>query len=166
LDGEEVMTALRSYAAADLVWMHPLNQTFATELSSETPQSFAARAARACVALVAPPDRGFLLAFDQEPAPGAIHFTWLAQHSSDFVYVDRIVTAPHARGQGLARDFYEALYQIAFERGAKRITCEVNFNPPNPDSDAFHAAMGFAEIGRGEMPGGKIVRYLARELTP
>jgi predicted GNAT superfamily acetyltransferase len=159
-------TALRPYTAEDLRWMHPLNQSFATELSSETPQSLAARAARACVALVAPPDRGFLLAFDQEPAPGAIHFGWLAQQSADFIYVDRIVTAPHARGQGLARVCYEALYGIARGRGAKRITCEVNLSPPNPASDAFHAAMGFAEIGRNQMPGGKIVRYLALDLAP
>ncbi|MFZ4069026.1 MAG: GNAT family N-acetyltransferase [Caulobacterales bacterium] len=156
--------SLRPYTEADLDWMHPLNQRFATELSSETPESFAVRALRACVALVAPPDRGFLLAFDQEPAQGAIHFGWLSKNSADFIYVDRIVTAPHARGQGLARAFYEALFDIARGRSAKRITCEVNLSPPNPTSDAFHAAMGFTEIGRNDLPKGKIVRYLAREL--
>jgi uncharacterized protein len=158
------MTALRRYTQADLAWMHALNQGFATELSDETPASFAARAARACTALVAAPELGFLLAFDQEPALGAINFNWLAQHSSQFVYVDRIVTAPHARGQGLARALYQALFTAARDRGAKRITCEVNLDPPNPASDAFHAAMGFTEIGRAELPGGKIVWYLERLL--
>ncbi len=42
--------------------------------------------------------------------------------------------------------------------------CEVNHAPPNPGSDAFHARMGFGEIGRAVLSGGKTVRYLRRPL--
>ena len=36
---------------------------------------------------------------------------------------------------------------------------------PNPASDAFHAALGFSEVGGGAIHGGaKTVRYLTRVL--
>ena len=39
--------------------------------------------------------------------------------------------------------------------------CEVNCDPPNPVSDAFHAALGFREIGRARIvERSKTVRYL------
>jgi len=38
-------------------------------------------------------------------------------------------------------------------------------DPPNPASDAFHAAHGFSEVGRSAIHGGsKTVRYLSRAL--
>jgi hypothetical protein len=45
------------------------------------------------------------------------------------------------------------------------VVCEVNSDPPNPASDAFHAAMEFSEVGRAAIHhGSKTVRYLARVL--
>jgi uncharacterized protein len=45
------------------------------------------------------------------------------------------------------------------------VVCEVNSDPPNPVSDAFHLAMEFIEVGRAAIrQGSKTVRYLAREL--
>ena len=47
------------------------------------------------------------------------------------------------------------------------LTCEVNVAPPNPVSHAFHAAMGFVEVGRqGTEGGAKTVALLARSLEP
>jgi predicted GNAT superfamily acetyltransferase len=43
--------------------------------------------------------------------------------------------------------------------GHSMICCEVNVDPPNPASDAFHASLGFHEIGRASMANGKVVRY-------
>jgi predicted GNAT superfamily acetyltransferase len=46
------------------------------------------------------------------------------------------------------------------------IVCEVNLDPPNPASDAFHAALGFAEVGTAVIDNGdKTVRYLSRRLA-
>jgi predicted GNAT superfamily acetyltransferase len=45
------------------------------------------------------------------------------------------------------------------------VTCEVNADPPNPASDAFHAALGFAIAGQALIHGGsKSVRYFTRSL--
>jgi uncharacterized protein len=47
------------------------------------------------------------------------------------------------------------------------VVCEVNISPPNPASDAFHAALGFAEVGSASVYGeSKTVRYLSRALVP
>jgi hypothetical protein len=49
----------------------------------------------------------------------------------------------------------------ACEAGYTRVCCEVNVEPPNPGSDAFHANLGFEEIGRAFVPEReKTVRYL------
>ena len=82
-----------------------------------------------------------------------------------FVYVDRIVVAPSARGRGLARRLYDELIRTATEAGHDRVVCEVNLDPPNPQSDAFHAALGFQPLATARIHGGtKTVRYMARSL--
>src|SRR5436305_7919565 len=84
--------------------------------------------------------------------------------SSDLV--DRIVVAQATRGRGLARRLYDELIREALRTGHERIVCEVNLSPPNPESDAFHAALGFTEVGSACIHGGaKTVRYLELRLT-
>ena len=53
---------------------------------------------------------------------------------------------------------------VAREAGHTALVCEVNLEPPNPVSDAFHASLGFTELGRGSPTPGKVVRYLCRDL--
>ena len=65
-----------------------------------------------------------------------------------FRYVDRVAVDPSAQGSGIGRALYEAAVARAAEVGAVEVTCEVNLEPPNPDSQAFHARMGFVEVGR------------------
>jgi predicted GNAT superfamily acetyltransferase len=108
--------------------------------------------------------RALLLAFDQAAAYDGPNFLWFRDRLDRFVYVDRVVVAPKARGQGLARTLYAALFDHSTALGHDRIVCEVNLDPPNPGSDAFHAALGFAEVGRATARG-KTVRYLSRSLA-
>lgn len=112
-------------------------------------------------------DDAFILTFDQNARYSGQNFLWFKQRFDRFVYVDRIVVASLARGRGLARRFYEELFQRALSAGHSRITCEVNQVPPNLASDAFHARLGFAEVGTAILDAsGKTVRYLAREIGP
>ena len=105
----------------------------------------------------------FMLAFAEGAAYDSPNYVWLSARYPRFTYVDRIVVAPQARGRGLARALYEGLIAETRRSGRPLVTCEVNLEPPNPGSDAFHAALGFEEVGRGAPGGGsKIVRYLAR----
>ena len=103
---------------------------------------------------------GFLIAFDQDADYASPNFIWFKAQRARFVYIDRVIVAPHARGRGLARVFYEGLIAHARAAGHHRIVCEVNLDPPNPGSLAFHAAMGFVAVGEARLPNGKTVRYM------
>jgi GNAT superfamily N-acetyltransferase len=93
------------------------------------------------------------------------NFLWFRSRLARFVYVDRVVVAVGARGRGHARRLYLDLFERARLAGHDRVVCEVNSTPPNPGSDAFHAALGFTQIGAETIHGGaKTVRYLLREL--
>ena len=104
----------------------------------------------------------FLLAFDQDARYDSPNFIWFRARYPRFVYVDRIVVAPSARGRGCARRLYADLFEHAVRAGHDRVVCEVNKMPPNPASDAFHAALGFVEVGTASVHGGsRTVRYLS-----
>jgi predicted GNAT superfamily acetyltransferase len=108
----------------------------------------------------------FLLAFDQDTRYDNPNFLWFRARYPRFVYVDRIVVASSARGRGCARRLYDDLFEHAIRAGHDRVVCEINMNPPNPASDAFHAALGFVEVGSASIyNGSKTVRYLSRQLA-
>ena len=74
-----------------------------------------------------------------------------------------VVITGGSRGLGLARGLYDEVFAAAAQAGHWIVGCEVNVEPPNPVSDAFHEALGFAEVGRAPLCGGqKVVRYLVK----
>ena len=84
------------------------------------------------------------------------------EQGTSFVYVDRIVLAAHLRGRGLGPQLYAAVFAEARKVGADEVLCEVNIEPPNPGSLAFHSRLGFVEIGRQSTKGGaNLVSLLA-----
>jgi uncharacterized protein len=107
----------------------------------------------------------FIIAFDETGNYDSENFLWFKARYPHFVYVDRVVVAAAARGQGLARQLYEALFAAARTEGYPCIVCEVNSDPPNPASDAFHATLGFAVVGEQTFSAkNKSVRYLCKEI--
>lgn len=107
-----------------------------------------------------------LIAFDQDADYDSPNFRWLRERLLRFVYVDRIIVADDQRGGGIAHLMYRDLFRRAREAGHQCVVCEVNLVPPNPASDAFHAKMGFTEIGRATLADGKkTVRYLTKHLA-
>jgi uncharacterized protein len=142
-----------------------LNNAHAVELSWLEPERFAELVGRAFIACRIGSD-AFLLAFDQDADYDSPNFVWFRERLARFVYVDRVVVAPQARGQGHARRLYDELFERARRAGHDQVVCEVNAEPPNPVSHAFHAALGFREIGRAAIHDrAKTVRYLRRALS-
>jgi hypothetical protein len=138
-----------------------LNNAHAIELSWLEPERLAYLVARAFLALRVGEADALLIAFDQDASYDSPNFLWFQSRLPRFVYVDRVVVAPHARGRHLASRLYAALFDAARRAGHDRIVCEVNSAPPNPVSDAFHARLGFTELGAAAIHGGsKTVRYL------
>jgi uncharacterized protein len=157
--------AIRDLAPADVAWVHALNQANGEELSFMEAQDFEAMLSRARFARVLDPEAAFLLAYDQPPTTDSPNFAWVRQHYPQALYIDRIAVAPHARRQGVARQLYEDLFHQATTQGFPQIACEINATPPNPASDAFHAALGFQPVGEARLEGrGKTVRYYVCDL--
>jgi predicted GNAT superfamily acetyltransferase len=148
---QAAMLALNNLHAEELSWLEP------EQLAYLTSEAFFARRIGHLDA--------FILTFDQDADYQSPNFLWFRARHPRFVYVDRVVVATHARGRGLARRLYEELFDAARTAGHALVTCEVNADPPNPASDAFHAALGFIETGSAKLDGGrKAVRYFVRNL--
>jgi uncharacterized protein len=146
--------------------MLALNNTHAQELSWLEPERLEHLVSEAFLARRIGELDAFLLAFDQAARYDSPNFLWFRARYPRFVYVDRIVVASSARGRGHARRLYDDLFEHARRAGQERVVCEVNTIPPNPDSDALHAALGFVEVGAASIHGGsKTVRYLERRLS-
>jgi predicted GNAT superfamily acetyltransferase len=151
-DIEPAVLALNNEHAEELSWLEP------ARLSELVGHAFYARRIGDLEA--------FLLAFDQDADYDSPNFLWFRERYPRFVYVDRIAVAPTARGRGHARHLYEDLFAVASAKRHDVVVCEVNSDPPNPGSDAFHAALGFAEVGHAAIHGGrKSVRYFAKRLA-
>jgi predicted GNAT superfamily acetyltransferase len=143
-----------------------LNNEHATELSWLDADRLIELVGRAFLARRIGAVDAFLLAFDQDADYDSPNFLWFRSRYPRFVYVDRIVVAGSSRGRGHARRLYDDLFRHALRAGHERVVCEVNRQPPNPASDALHAALGFTEVGTASIHGGgKTVRYLARMLA-
>ncbi|MBN9242762.1 MAG: GNAT family N-acetyltransferase [Mesorhizobium sp.] len=149
---EAAVLALNNRHAAELSWLEP------KRLSDLLGQAFHARRIGSVEA--------FLITFDQDAAYDSPNFLWFRQRYPRFVYVDRVAVAASARGRGHARRLYEELFARAGAVGHTLVTCEVNADPPNLASDAFHTALGFGEVGAAAIHGGtKTVRYYAKTLA-
>jgi len=113
-------------------------------------------------------DRGstaLLIALDHNAAYVNPNFQWFKERRSSFVYIDRVIVAQSSRGQGTGKKLYQDLFAAAKKAGHDRVVCEVNINPPNTVSEAFHASMGFTGIGEATiLHGKKTVRYFEKIL--
>jgi uncharacterized protein len=113
-------------------------------------------------------DRGataFLIALDHNASYGSPNFMWFKASRESFIYIDRIIVSSVARGMGIARLLYDDLFARAKQAGHDRVVCEVNIEPPNLVSEAFHVAMGFDVVGEASIyDGTKTVRYFQKRL--
>lgn len=114
---------------------------------------------------------GRVIAFVLGFAPGApydsVNYRWFDARYDDFLYVDRIVVARSHRGHGLGALLYRDLFATARERGAARVVCEYDTEPPNPASAAFHLRFGFVEVGtQRTADGAKAVSLQCAALKP
>ncbi|CAN5149906.1 GNAT family N-acetyltransferase [soil metagenome] len=92
-------------------------------------------------------------------------YRWLEARGSNFLYVDRIVVADGTRGKGIGRCLYDAVFELARSEGRTEVTCEVNIEPVNPESLAFHARLGFERVGELDTKDGSVrVALLAAAL--
>ena len=105
---------------------------------------------------------GFMIVLQQGLDYPSLNYRFFCGNYSKFDYVDRIVIGEAFRGKKLGT----ALYQHLMEESRKKIiTCEVNLLPPNPNSMAFHKALGFNKVAEQKTEGGeKSVAMMVKRL--
>lgn len=100
--------------------------------------------------------------------PGAAYpsdnYRWFEEAFSRHLYIDRIAVTQEARRSGAGRALYARAAELAIETKEERLTAEVNEDPPNPDSMAFHRRMGFHPLATRLSGSGKTVVMLERAL--
>ena len=99
---------------------------------------------------------GFLIGFDPGSTYASENYSFFEQRGSDSLYVDRIVVDEGRRNQRLGRLLYDHAFRLARAAGRSEVTCEVNVEPPNPRSLAFHTRLGFVEVARQGTKGGSV----------
>ncbi len=142
-----------------------LNAESVWALSPLDAESLAAHRAEAAVILVCEVE-GEVAAFAVAYAPGAsygsVNYAWHSGRFDDFVYLDRIAVDRAFRRRGIAGAIYDVIEAEAKAHG--RMVCEVNSDPPNFESLAFHQARGYREVGQLVQSDGHRVVLLERPL--
>jgi uncharacterized protein len=90
---------------------------------------------------------GFVITFRSGTPYESDYYSWFgARYGNDFYYLDRIVLHEDFRRHGLGSFVYDEMEAVAAMH--HRLTLEVNVEPPNDVSLAFHAGRGFKEVVR------------------
>lgn len=105
---------------------------------------------------------GFVLVLEPGVAYASRNYAWFSERYDRFLYLDRVAIDARARRRGVGTAIYDAVEAAAAER-AVPLLLEVNLEPPNEPSLAFHEARGFVEVGTlAHDDGAKVVRLLAK----
>ena len=152
-------------APEDLEAVAELNNAAVPAVNALSAAEVAAIAAMGALRIVRSGDEisGLVMTVTEGQPYASMNYRWFSGRFDSFLYVDRIVVAPAARGLGVGRALYRDTFARAAALGRPRVCAEVNVEPPNPVSMAFHAATGFnVLLDRFNEEAGKTVRMMER----
>ena len=89
---------------------------------------------------------GFVVTVAPGTAYDSENYAWFTAAYDSFYYLDRVVLHPRVRRRGVGGRVYDELESVA--AGYGRLALEVNLEPRNDASLAFHAGRGYVEVGR------------------
>ena len=162
---------MREYTFDDLPAVHAINEAEVPAVGAETLDDLGHIGVQSEIALVAVDGvSGEIGGFCMVLVPGADYhsgnYRWFSERYDDFVYLDRVAIAPAFQRRGIGRALYAEVERLARERrpAATDFTLEVNLRPRNDRSLAFHAKLGFTEVGRRDTDYGARVSLMAKTL--
>jgi predicted GNAT superfamily acetyltransferase len=159
--------SIREIRRADLEEVHRINAESSpgvSLLSMRDLERLTAGATLAWVAVAGQDIAAYLIGFAGEAIYDGEEFAWFKERRRDFVYVDQIATAASFRGQGIGRSLYSEVEGWAVRGSCRVMTCEVNLEPPNLRSLAFHRRCGFIEVGSMRTADGRRVALLQKDV--
>jgi uncharacterized protein len=165
------MLTLRDYRPEDLPTLHEINESCYPGVGTETYERLGEIVDESVVALVAEVDgdiAGFCLVLEPDADYDSVNFIWFGERYDDFVYLDRVAVDPVFKRRGVGRAMYAEVERLIAERcpTATQFTLEVNIEPRNDESLAFHHDLGFVEVGQQVTDYGTTVSLMSKPLTP
>ncbi|MDQ4076596.1 MAG: GNAT family N-acetyltransferase [Chloroflexota bacterium] len=100
---------------------------------------------------------GYLIAYTPRSTYDGEEFAWFQRRYTDFLYIDQVAVAEMMRRRHVASRLYQWAKDIALQKGLSSLVCELNIEPPNPVSRAFHANQGFVRVGVLDVQDGRRV---------
>jgi predicted GNAT superfamily acetyltransferase len=104
---------------------------------------------------------GFVITFAVGASYDGAHFAWFGERYDNYCYLDRIVIHEDFQRRGLGTFTYDELEGSC---GRPVFALEVNIDPPNEPSLAFHRARGFSEVGHSDASG-HLVALMVKQLS-
>ena len=162
---------LREYRPDDLPRLHELNEGGYPGVASETIEKLGHIADESVITVVAELDgeiAGFCLVLAKGADYDSVNFIWFGERYDDFVYLDRVAVDPKFKRRGVGRAMYAEVERLLAERcpTATEFTLEVNIEPRNDESLAFHHSLGFIEVGQQDTDYGTRVSLMTKSLQP
>lgn len=162
---------VRSMTPDDFPWVIALNQQHVPAVSDAEGERFTYLFERSAIALTAWVDEvpaGFSLTMTHGLEYDSTNYQWFSDNYGNFIYLDRVVVNESFHRHGIGR----ALYSETERRGVKHVPgaeifgLEVNVEPRNDVSLAFHQRLGFYELVQRPTPYGIVVAMMGKPLTP
>lgn len=88
----------------------------------------------------------FILALEQGQPYQSENYAWFEHNLNDYYYVDRLAILPNYHRLGIGSLMHNSVKAYAIEKGIKQIALEIDIQPINEVSLAFHKQLGFKEI--------------------
>lgn len=157
---DRLLEPLRPSDVADVVAVNERHQHLTAPLTAEGLLRLAA-VGTVEVARVEGRFAGFVVTMDGDADHDSGNLAWFAARYDRFVYLDRVVVHEDFRRRGLAGRVYDELEARAARR-VPLLALEVNTDPPNEPSLAFHAGRGFERAGERTFDGHTVVMLVKR----
>ncbi len=148
---------IRSIENADLARILEINQANVPEVGSVDGERMVYLVAESPIALAVEVGGrivGFCLVMPSDSGYDSVNYCWFTKLYDDFMYLDRVAFDADAQGRGLGTLLYAEVDRLMVERGDSQLALEVNVDPPNEASLAFHHRRGFVEVGQQDTPYG------------
>ena len=140
---------IRDITPADYAAIVAINNATVPAMNEQDIESLRWLVEHATYARVALDERGiaaFLLGLERGTGYNSPNYRWFSERFDSFLYVDRIAVAERARRRGLGSALYADMATFALGRWPC-ILAEINLQPPNPETVAFHQRHGFEHVG-------------------
>lgn len=165
----ERQVVIRAITEDDLGRVLEINQANVPEVGSIDADRLRFLVAESSVAVAVDVDgtiAGFCVVLPLGSSYDSVNYRWFASRYDDVAYLDRVAFDERFRRRGLGTALYAHVERrLSSLDRVDALALEVNVDPPNEGSLAFHARHGFVEVGRQHTPYGITVAMMRKPLS-